>query len=60
MGREKQGAAGRKEEMKVGSYISDKERLLSFRELMLHPFYVEANFDYEALVGAFEAMVRTD
>lgn len=46
--------------MKVGSYISDKERLLSFRELMLHPFYVEANFDYEALVGAFEAMVRTD
>lgn len=44
----------------VPHYLSDKERLLSFSTLMLHPYYVEATFNYEELVGKFEAMGRSD
>ncbi len=48
-----QGAAGAAA-ASTASYGS--ERLLSFKTLMLHPYYVEATFNYEELVEGFEAM----
>lgn len=44
----------------VPNFLSDKERLLSFTTLMLHPYYVEATFNYEELVEKFEGMGRND
>lgn len=42
----------------VKNYLSEKERLLRFSTLMLHPYFVEATFNYEELVGKYEAMGR--